>query len=79
MLNSFSFLLFQFLHRALHHLFQLVGGYAKRLVDVAQRPFHNGFVFIITPSSVLGLHPNSCEAGVAGFPWRATPSDIAPP
>lgn len=78
-LRKLFFLHFQFLHRALHHLFQLVGGYAKRLIDVAQRPFYNGFVFIITPSSVLGLPPNSCEVVVAGFLWRAIPSDIAPP
>jgi len=34
----------QFFYRAFHHFFQLVSGYAKGLVDVAQRPLHNGFV-----------------------------------
>ena len=43
--NLFSlafFPLFQLFHRAGHHLFKLVGGDAKGLVDVLQRPFHNG-------------------------------------
>lgn len=31
-------------HRAFHHLFKLVSRHAQRLVDVAQRPFHNGLV-----------------------------------
>lgn len=43
LLRIFSFLHFQLFHCALYHL-QLVRRYAKRLVDVAKRPFQNGFV-----------------------------------
>ena len=41
---SLSLPLLQLLHRSLHHLLKLVSGYAKRFVDVLQRPFHHGLV-----------------------------------
>ena len=56
LLQTFFFFQFQLPHRALHHLFKLVGGHAQRLVDVAQRPFHDGLVSRFADDQALSIN-----------------------